>query len=158
MRWFLGQEKSSHPRAYNEKHIVSSFVWQAGHFFEEVAYHVKNWRAYNRSLVQRGSLTVWLSQEAIDGWRYDGPAQRGAQFLYSDQAIEMALTLRKLFGLALRQTQGFVQSLLALLALELSAPDYSMLSRRHRGLKVPVPVPPTDEPRHLVADSTGLKL
>ena len=89
---------------------------------KQVVYHVKNWRAYNRSLVQRGSLTVWLSQEAIDGWRYDGPAQRGAQFLYSDQALEMARTLRKLFGLALRQTQGFVQSLLALLALELSAP------------------------------------
>ena len=66
--------------------------------------------------------------------------------------------MRKLFGLALRQTQGFVQSLLALLALELSAPDYSTLSRRHRGLKVLVPVQPTDEPRHLVADSTGLKL
>ena len=69
---------------------------------KQVVYRVKNWRAYNRSLVQRGSLTVWLSQEAIDGWRYDGPAQRGAQFLYSDQAIEMALTLRKLFDLALR--------------------------------------------------------
>ena len=125
---------------------------------KQVVYRLKNWRAYNRSLVQRGSLTVWLSQEAIDGWRYEGPAQRGAQFLYSDQAIETALTLRKLFGLALRQTQGFVQSLLALLALDLSAPDYSTLSRRHRGLKVLVPVQPTDEPRHLVADSTGLKL
>ena len=64
--------------------------------------------------------------------------------------------MRKLFGLALRQRQGFVQSLLALLALELSAPDYSTLSRRHRGLKVLVQS--IDEPRHLVADSTGLKL
>ena len=52
---------------------------------KKVVYRVKNWSVYNRSLVQRGSLTVWLSQEAIDGWRYDGPAQRGAQFLYSDR-------------------------------------------------------------------------
>ena len=123
-----------------------------------MVYRVKNWSAYNRSLIQRGHLTGWLSQEAIDGWRYDGPAQCGAQFLYSDQAIETTLTLRKLFGLALRQTEGFVQSLLSMLDLDLSAPNYSTLSRRHPGLQVDLPVKPTHKPRHLVADSTGLKL
>ena len=89
---------------------IPSHRWsgkQAASSQKQVVYRVKNWAVYNESLVQRGSLTVWLSQEAIDGWRYDGPAQRGAQFLYSDQALEMARTLRKLFGLALRQTQGF---------------------------------------------------
>ena len=135
-----------------------SFSKPAASSKKQVVYRVKNWSAYNRSLIQRGHLTVWLSQEAIDGWRYDGPSQRGAQFLYSDQAIETTLTLRKLFGLALRQTQGFVQSLLEMLDLDLSAPDYSTLSRRHRELEVHVPVQPTDKPRHLVADSTGLKL
>ena len=151
-------KKSHFPQESIMKNISSrrSFSNPAISSKKQVVYRLKNWRAYNRSLVQRGSLTVWLSQEAIDGWRYEGPAQRGAQFLYSDQAIETALTLRKLFGLALRQRQGFVQSLLALLALELSAPDYSTLSRGHRGLKVLVES--IDEPRHLVADSTGLKL
>ena len=131
---------------------------QAASSQKQVVYRVKNWAVYNESLVQRGSLTVWLSQEAIDGWRYAGPSQRGAQFLYSDQAIETALTLRKLFGLALRQTEGFVQSLLSMLDLDLSAPNYSTLSRRHPGLQVDLPVKPTHKPRHLVADSTGLKL
>ena len=77
-----------------------SFSKPAASSKKKVVYRVKNWSAYNRSLIQRGHLTVWLSQEAIDGWRYDGPSQRGAQFLYSDQAIETTLTLRKLFGLA----------------------------------------------------------
>ena len=67
---------------------------------KKVVYRVKKWSVYNRPLVHRDSLRVWLSQEVIDGWRYDGPAQRGAQFLYSDQAIETTLMLRKLFGLA----------------------------------------------------------
>ena len=140
---------------------IPSHRWsdkQAASSQKQVVYRVKNWAVYNESLVQRGSLTVWLSQEAIDGWRYAGPSQRGAQFLYSDQAIETALTLRKLFGLALRQTEGFVQSLLSMLDLDLSAPNYSTLSRRHPGLQVDLPVKPTHKPRHLVADSTGLKL
>ena len=140
---------------------IPSHRWsdkQAASSQKQVVYRVKNWAVYNESLVQRGSLTVWLSQEAIDGWRYAGPSQRGAQFLYSDQAIETALTLRKLFGLALRQTEGFVQSLLSMLDLDLSAPNYSTLSRRHPGLQVDLPVKPTHKPRYLVADSTGLKL
>ena len=140
---------------------IPSHRWsdkQAASSQKQVVYRVKNWAVYNELLVQRGSLTVWLSQEAIDGWRYAGPSQRGAQFLYSDQAIETALTLRKLFGLALRQTEGFVQSLLSMLDLDLSAPNYSTLSRRHPGLQVDLPVKPTHKPRHLVADSTGLKL
>ena len=140
---------------------IPSHRWsdkQAASSQKQVVYRVKNWAGYNESLVQRGSLTVWLSQEAIDGWRYAGPSQRGAQFLYSDQAIETALTLRKLFGLALRQTEGFVQSLLSMLDLDLSAPNYSTLSRRHPGLQVDLPVKPTHKPRHLVADSTGLEL
>ena len=140
---------------------IPSHRWsgkQAASSQEQVVYRIKNWAVYNESVVQRGSLTVWLSQEAIDGWRYAGPSPRGAQFLYSDQAIETALTLRKLFGLALRQTEGFVQSLLSMLDLDLSAPNYSTLSRRHPGLQVDLPVKPTHKPRHLVADSTGLKL
>ena len=79
---------------------------------KKTVYRVKNWATYDQALVQRGRLTVWLSEEAMDGWRYAGPAQRGAQFLYSDLAIETALIFRKLFRLPLRQTEGFVQSLL----------------------------------------------
>jgi len=125
---------------------------------KKTVYRVKNWATYDQALVQRGRLTVWLSEEAMDGWRYAGPAQRGAQFLYSDLAIETALTFRKLFRLPLRQTEGFVQSLLGLMGLPLSAPDHTTLSRRQKGLTVDLPVRPCDQPRHLVVDSTGLKL
>ena len=125
---------------------------------KKVVYRVKHWSAYDQALVQRGSLTVWLSAEAINGWRYAGPTQRGAQFLYSDLAIETALTFRKLFCLPLRQTEGFVQSLLGRMGLPLSAPDHTTLSRRQKGRAVDVPIHPSDPPRHVVVDSTGLKL
>ena len=99
-----------------------------------VVYRVGNWSAYHQALKQRGSLTVWFSTEAVAAWSYQGPPQRGAQFQYSDLAIETALTLRLIYHLSLRETEGFVESVLALMGLSLSAPDYSTLSRRQRDL------------------------
>ena len=125
---------------------------------KKTVYRVKNWATYDQALVQRGSLTVWLSDEAIEGWGYTGPPQRGAQFVYSDLAIETTLTFRKLFRLALRPSEGFVQSLLDLMDVPLSAPDHTTLSRRQKGLSVDLPVQSSDRPRHLVVDSTGLKV
>ena len=80
------------------------------HSSKKTIYRVRNWSVYNQALINRGSLTVWLSDEALSGWRYQGPTQRGGQFLYSDLAIETTLTLRKLFDLGLRQSQGLVRS------------------------------------------------
>lgn len=99
-----------------------------------------------------------MSEEVLDAWLYTGPPQRGAQFHYSDLAIETALTLRKLFKLPLRQTEGFVQSLLALLGLDLEAPDHTTLSRRQKDLTIDLGVQPSEKPRHLVVDSTGAKV
>ena len=78
--------------------------------------------------------------------------------MYADLAIETALTFRKLFRLPLRQTEGFVQSLLGMMGLPLNAPDHTTFSRRQKGLAVNLPVHPSDRPRHLMVDSTGLKL
>ena len=125
---------------------------------KKAVYPVKNWTAYDQALVQRGSLTVWLSEEAIDGWSYTGPTQRGAQFEYSDLAIETALTFRKLFHLPLRQTEGFIRSLLELMDLDLDAPDHTTLVRRQPGLTIDLPVHATTSPRDVVVDSTGLKV
>jgi hypothetical protein len=102
-------------------------------------YRVRNWAAYDQALKQRGSVTLWFSPEAVQAWGYQGPAQRGAQFVYSDAAIETALTLRLIYHLALRQTEGFVESVLELMGLDLSAPDHSTLSRRQRGLSIELP-------------------
>lgn len=78
----------------------------------KTADRVKNWSEYNRALMQRGSLTVWMSEGATERWRDRGPTQQGAQSMYSDFAIEACLRLRRVYSLALRQTQGFVTSLL----------------------------------------------
>jgi hypothetical protein len=121
-------------------------------------YRVRNWSEYNEALRQRGNLTVWFSQEAIEKWYYDGPPQQGAQFEYSDVAIETALTFRSLFRLPFRQTEGFVRSLIELMGLALQTPDYSILCRRQGALQVDLAVRHTSEPVHVVVDSTGAKV
>ena len=121
-------------------------------------YRVKNWSSYNRALVARGSLTVWLDDSFWRQWYDQRPSQRGAQFVYSDPTIEWILTVRVLLGLPLRQTQGFIQSLLGLMQLALAAPDYSTLSRRQGKLAVVLPTQRTHKSMHLVVDSTGLKV
>jgi hypothetical protein len=120
---------------------------------------VTNWREYDASLRQRGSLTVWFTDEAIAAWRAAPRTTRGGQPWYSPLAILTALTLRAVFRLALRQTEGLIGSVLRLLGLELAVPDHSTLSRRAEALEVPRPRPDGDgEPVHLLVDSTGLKL
>ena len=127
----------------------------------KAVYRVKNWSSYNRALVARGSLTIWLDDSLWKQWYNQGPPQRGAQFVYSDPTIEWMLKMRVLLRLPLRQTQGFIQSLLDLMQLDLATPDYSTLSRRQGSLAVVLPKKQTDRPdrpMHLVVDSTGLKV
>ena len=124
----------------------------------KAVYRVKNWSSYNRALVARGSLTVWLDDSLWRQWYDQRPCQRGAQFVYSEPTIAWMLTMRVLFGLPLRQTQGFIQSLLDLMGLALAVPDYSTLSRRQGNLAVVLPSKRPDQPMHLVVDSTGLKV
>ena len=108
---------------------------------------------------QRGSLTVWFTDEAIAAWRAEPRTTRGGQPWYSPLAILTALTLRAVFRLALRQTEGLIGSILHLLGLELAVPDHSTLSRRAETLEVPRPrSSPGTGPVHLLVDSTGLKL
>jgi hypothetical protein len=91
---------------------------------------VQNWRAYDASLRQRGSLTVWFSGAAIDGWRAAPRTTPGGQPWYSPLAILAALTLRAVFRLALRQTEGLIASIIDLLGLDLAVPDHTTLCRR----------------------------
>ena len=101
-------------------------------------YHVGNWSAYDRALVQRGDITVWLAPDAIATWEAVGVGTRGGQRQYSDLAIETALTLRLIFHLPLRQTEGFLTSIFRMLGLDLSAPDHTTLSRRGQHLDLPL--------------------
>ena len=121
-------------------------------------YRVANWAAYNQALVRRGDVTVWVSSEAIAAWTPGRSGRRGGQRRYSDLAIETALTLRLLYHLPLRQAEGFLHALFGMMRLDLSAPDYTTLSRRSQHLRRRLrPVPP-GEGLQLVLDSTGLSI
>ena len=120
-------------------------------------YRIRNWKQYNDALVNRGSLTLWVDRETLQAWRHRGPAQRGAQFLYSDLAIQCVLTLRAVYHLPLRATEGFARSILGLMGLDLDVPDYSTLCRRAKALPITLPKVAVG-PLHLVIDSTGLKV
>src|SRR6059036_1180682 len=131
---------------------------QAGrHHIPRQTHKVTNWPAYDASLRQRGSLTVWFTDEAIAAWRAEPRTTRGGQPWYSELAILTALTLRAVFRLALRQTEGLIGSLMRLLGLDLPIPDHTTLSRRAETLEVPRPQSGS-APMHLLVDSTGLKL
>ncbi len=106
---------------------------------------------------QRGSLTVWFTDEAIAAWKAEPRTTRGGQPRYSGLAIATALTLRSLFRLALRQTEGLIGSIIALLGLDLAVPDHTTLSRRAETLELARPRSGSG-PVHLLVDSTGLKL
>jgi hypothetical protein len=139
---------------------------QAGrHHIPRHKHKVTNWPAYDASLCQRGSLTIWFTDEAIATWKAPPRLSRGGQPWYSELAILTALTLRTVFRLAYRQTEGLIGSLMDLLGLDLAVPDHTTLSRRAATLEVPGPRSGsrTDagrdaEPVHLLVDSTGLKL
>jgi len=119
---------------------------------------VTNWAAYNEALRQLGSLTVWVTDAAIAAWKAAPRTTPGGQALYSDLAVGTALTLRAVFHLALRQTQGLISSILQLLGLDLPVPDFSTLSRRAQSLELPAQPRATGGAIHLLVDSSGLKL
>jgi hypothetical protein len=113
---------------------------------------VTNWADYNEALRQRGSLTVWFTEDAIAAWKATPRTTPGGQPHYSDLAITTALTLRAVFRLALRQTEGLIGSVLQLLSLDLPVPDYSTLSRRAQTLELPAQPRATGGPIHLLVD------
>jgi len=126
---------------------------------------VTNWAEYDAALRQRGSLTVWFTEEAVAAWEAEPRTTPGGQPHYSSLAITTALTLKAVFRLALRQTEGLIGSVIRLLGLDLSVPDHTTLSRRAETLEVPRPRSDSrteagrdPEPVHLLVDSTGLKL
>ena len=90
------------------------------HKIPRARYKIENWAEYDAALRRRGSLTVWFSEEAITAWRAEPRRTRGGQAHYSALAIRTALTLRAVFRLALRQTEGLIGSIIRLLGLTLA--------------------------------------
>lgn len=118
-------------------------------------YKTTNWSTYNDALKQRGSLSIWFDPEMI--WIPPPTGKRGRQQQFSDAAIQTCLTLKVLFGMPLRQTTGFVQSLLQLVGLDWAVPDFSTLCRRQKTLNVSLPYRGSSGPLNLLIDSTGIK-
>ena len=127
------------------------------HSHPKALYRVKNWSDYDKALAQRSSITFWLADGFEKNWLYTGERQRGSQFDYSDKAIEMMLTMKEVFHLPNRQTEGFMRSLFVLLKIALPVPDHSTLSKRGKNLKVNLPKK-TSPTLTIVMDSTGLKI
>ncbi len=114
---------------------------------------------YEAGLKKRGDLTVWLSDDALDAWRVPAEGKPGGQLTYSDVAIEAALTIRMVFHLPLRQTEGFLSCLAEILEVDLPIPDHTTLSRWLKKLSdIQFRRLPTDRSIHLLIDSTGLRV
>jgi hypothetical protein len=114
-------------------------------------YKIRNWSQYNTSLINRGSLTLWISDDIISWWYGTG------HNTYSDRAIEIMLTIKAVYGLPLRATTGFVQSIFTLIGIPLSVPDYTTISRRAEYIQISLQKVPKDT-TDLILDSTGSKV
>ena len=120
-------------------------------------YRVKNWKEYDKALVERGSITFWMTEGFETSWKYAGKKQRGSQFDYSDEAILIMLMVKEVFHLTNRQTEGFVRSLFEMYKIGLQVPDHTTLSKRGKKLKVHLPKT-SSKSVNIVMDSTGLKI
>ncbi len=129
-------------------------------------YKVTNWKAYNKALVERGSLTLWINDEAVEEWYHTGEQKPGGEIIYSDRCMACMLSIKSLFRLGFQQTEGFVRSVVLMLEMadEISVPSYSQICRRQKELKIAIRpkyrklVERGGQPLHIVVDSTGLKV
>ena len=120
----------------------------------------RNWAEYNAALVQRGSLTLWVDEAVLEAWlNHEHTGKPGAPRTYTDTAISTGLTLKVVYHLPLRATEGLLRSLLKLMGLSsLPVPDHSTLCRRQKSLQVALPQPRKGQAIHVVVDSTGCKI
>jgi IS5 family transposase len=122
-------------------------------------YRIRNWPDYNKALVGRGSLTLWVSEDVLRTWREtERTGRRGRPYTYTPALILCMATLEEVYHLPLRAAEGLMSSIVRLLGIELSVPCYTTLSRRRRALEIELPPRQKSEPLHLVVDSTGIKV
>jgi hypothetical protein len=125
----------------------------------KTSYRITNWRQYNESLVRRGDVTFWFSDDVIENWEHANDELKvGHPFVYSDMAVECLLVLRELFRLPYRQTEGLGRSLTLLMEVDVAIPDFTSLAKRAAGLGVSLDVAVRKGPLDVGVDSTGLKV
>jgi transposase len=128
------------------------------HKIPKAKYKVSNWREYDEALQQRGSLTVWVTPEALEAWAPAKSGRRGRPTSYSDIVIETAVMLRLAMGKPWRQTEGLRRSIIQRLGLDLPVPDHTTLSRRRARLTLTTALKKPKGPVNVVIDSSGLKI
>ncbi|EOX4789513.1 IS5 family transposase [Vibrio alginolyticus] len=121
-------------------------------------YKTNNWKQYNQALVNRGSLTFWIDEEAISEWNQIKQNRRGRPRVFSDLAITTALMVKRIFSLPLRALQGLIDSVFRLAQIPLSCPHYSCISRRAKDVDVSFKTKTKGPIQHLAIDATGLKV
>lgn len=126
---------------------------------KKTQYKVKNWSEYNKALKKRGSITIWIDEEELKKWKESQKTgKKGRPPKYSDELIQCAGIVRQVYQLAYRQTEGFMESIVKLMGLEIEIPSYSQINRRLRKLDVKLGRIPKGKKIHVVIDSTGLKV
>jgi IS5 family transposase len=120
-------------------------------------YKITNWSEYNQALKQRGSLDIWVDNEVEKSWYYTGKKQKGAQYTYSDNCIEMICIIKEIYKLPYRQAEGFMRSLIKRMQWKVKVPDYTVINRRRRKLNIKVEGTITGK-KFILIDSTGLKV
>jgi hypothetical protein len=128
------------------------------HKFTKPKYKVTNWPEYNEALRRRGDITIWFTKEAIDGWHPIKTGARGRPLVYADHAIETAILIRQVFHLALRQTEGFMNSIARLMSAAITIADFSSISKRSIELPRHVLSKALEPGSFVIVDSTGLKV
>lgn len=123
-------------------------------------YRTRNWKEYNQSLVNRGSITFWFSEDAIEKWySVERAGKPGRPDTYSDDAIRCGLMIKAVFHTSLRALQGFIKSVVKMLKIDLICPHYSVFSRRAKGLQIPLRrLLKPGEKLNVIFDSTGIKV
>ena len=120
---------------------------------------IKNWSEYNKSLINRGSITFWISEGVIRSWRSSKKTSKaGRPEIYADSAIQAICMVRFFFHLTLRSTEGFIRSLFAMMQITLPVPSYSRISRRMKWLEIDYKKLSHHKPAHIAIDSTGVKI
>lgn len=128
------------------------------HKIEKSRYKVTNWKDYNDSLRKRGDITVWFTEEAIQGWHPEKTGKRGRPLVYADYAIATALLIREVFKLPLRQTEGFMNSIASLMQVDIRIPEFSSIAKRSGKLPRLVLNKALKPGSQVIIDSTGLKV
>lgn len=122
-------------------------------------YKIKNWSEYNKSLIERGSITLWFNEETVSKWyNKSHTGAKGRPQIYSDDAILCALLIRTYYNKPLRALVGFLLSIVSLLKLSLKVPSYTQICRRAQELHKALKKLSNKRPKDIVFDSTGLKV